>query len=153
MTQDTSKRRVVVNTQYIKDLSFENPGAPASLVAPKSVPNIKLNVDINVQGLQSNLYEVALHVTAKAEADGNSLFLVDVSYAGVFTLNDIPEDEKEAVLLVYCPNILFPYARRVISDATRDGGFPPLMIDPVDFMALYQRRKTEMAPANDSVVN
>lgn len=138
-----SGRQIIINAQYVKDLSFENPGAPASLVAPKGKPNIDLSVDIKAQGLQDNTFEVTLHITAKASVEDKPLFIADLAYGGVFTLNGIEDKDKEAVLLVYCPNMLFPFARRVVADTTRDGGFPPLMIDPIDFFALYASNKQD----------
>lgn len=144
-----STQHIVINTQYIKDLSFENPYAPASLIAPKSKPNIDLSIDIKAQALQEKTFEVILHITAKAKTDEKPLFIIDLSYAGVFTLNSIEEKDKEPVLLVYCPNMLFPFARRIIADVTRDGGFPPLMIDPVDFFALYQKRQNDVTTSKE----
>lgn len=141
-----SERQIIINAQYVKDLSFENPGAPLSLVSPKGKPNIDLSVDIKAQALQGNSFEVVLQITAKATAeDDKPLFIADLAYGGVFTLNGIEDKDREAVLLVYCPNMLFPFARRVIADATRDGGFPPLMVDPIDFFALYSSNKQDNA--------
>lgn len=134
-------RQIAINAQYVKDLSFENPGAPLTLVSPRGKPNIDLSVDIKAQALQENAFEVTLHITAKATVEEKPLFIADLEYGGVFTLNAIEEKDKEAVLLVYCPNMLFPFARRIIADATRDGGFPPLMVDPIDFFALYTANK------------
>lgn len=133
-------RQVVINAQYIKDLSFENPGAPANLVSKGQAPAIDVSVDIQVQGIQEKVFEVALTITANAAVEGKSLFVTELSYAGVFTV-DVPQPEIEPVLMIYCPGMLFPYARRIISDATRDAGFPPLMLDPIDFAALFQQHK------------
>jgi len=93
--------------------------------------------------LPDSVYEVTLQITTKASVEADSLFVVELAYAGLFTLTNIPEDQRELVLLIHCPSILFPFARRVLSDATRDGGFQPLMLDPIDFSALYQQRKAE----------
>jgi preprotein translocase subunit SecB len=136
------QRQIVINIQYIKDLSFENPGAPDSLVGREEAPKIGVSVDVKVQRLAQNSFEVALVVSASAEANEKKLFVVEVAYAGVFTIN-VPEAELEQVLMIYCPNMLFPYVRRVVSDSVRDGGFPPLMLDPIDFAALYIRHKNE----------
>lgn len=144
-------RNIVVNTQYVKDLSFENPLAPASLGMPKNKPNIDLSIDIKAQALQEKTYEVVLHITAKAVSDDKPLFIVDLAYAGIFTLNGIEEKDKEPILLVYCPNMLFPFARRIIADVTRDGGFPPLMVDPVDFFSLYQQKQSQPAVGKEQV--
>ena len=143
--QDVSGQQMAINAQYIKDLSFENPGAPASLLGTKSAPKIDLNVNINVQKLQENTHEVELKITAKATMDSNPLFLAELSYAGVFTLINLAEEHQEQLLLIYCPSILFPFARRIIADITHDGGFPPLMLDPIDFATMYQQNKAEIA--------
>lgn len=131
----------VVKGQYIKDLSFENPGAPQSLLALEQKPNIEVGVDLRAQKLQEGLFELTLRVTAKASADVTTLFLVELSYAGIFQLTNFPADTIESVILVDCPFVLFPFARRVIADVTRDGGFPPLMLDPIDFHSLYMQNK------------
>ncbi len=134
---DTIKRNISINAQYVKDLSFESPNAPFSLTA-KDAPKIDLGVDVQISGLQDNVYEVSLVIRAEAKAADKNVFLAELTYAGVFTL-DVADAERDGILLVYCPNMLFPFARRIIADATRDGGFPPLMLDPVDFTRLYQQ--------------
>lgn len=136
---------VAINGQYVKDLSFENPNAPMSLVPPKSAPKIEVSLNLEAKALPDNVYEVTLQISAKAVSEENNLFVAEVAYAGLFTLQNIPDDQKELILLIHCPSILFPFARRVLADATRDGGFQPLMLDPIDFAALYQQRKE--APA------
>jgi preprotein translocase subunit SecB len=140
------KRQVIINAQYVKDFSFENPGAPENLVNKGDAPKIDVSVDIQVTALQENAYEVALIVSASAKINDKPLFLTELSYGGIFTV-DVPEAEKEPILMIYCPGMLFPYARRIISDATRDGGFPPLMLDPIDFAALFQQHKAHQAKA------
>ena len=135
-----TQRQVVINTQYIKDLSFENPGAPGSLVGNRETPKIDVSVDVQIQKLAPNSFEVALVISANANINDKKLFLVELSYGGIFSIN-VPEEELEPVLMIYCPNILFPYARRIVSDSVRDGGFPPLMLDPIDFAVLYQQHK------------
>lgn len=131
----------IVKGQYIKDLSFENPHAPQSLVATNAKPAIDVNVDLKAQKLQEGVYEMTLHIGARASAEGNTLFLVELAYAGIFQLSNIPADRIEPLMLIDCPFVLFPFARRVISDVTRDGGFPPLMLDPIDFHSLYLQNK------------
>lgn len=143
------QRQVAVNAQYIKDLSFENPGAPESLVSVKEVPKIDVSVDVQITNLQKTAFEVNLVITAKAAFATKDLFLVELSYGGVFTV-DVPEAEREPVLMIYCPSILFPFARRIIADTTRDGGFPPLMLDPIDFASLYQQHKSKPVAAAQS---
>jgi preprotein translocase subunit SecB len=138
----SSHRHIVINMQYVKDLSLENPFAPASLLK-REQPKIDLSVDISVNNVQENAYEVAITITSSATSEETKLFMVELTYAGVFTLINIPEEEKEQALLVHCPSIIFPFARRVIADVTRDAGYMPLMIDPIDFQALYIRKMEE----------
>ena len=145
-TNEAAAPAVAISGQYIKDLSFENPNAPASLANQKEAPKIEVSLNIEAKGLQENMYEVALKVTAKATSENNTLFVAELSYAGLFTLNNVTDEQKELVLLIHCPTILFPFARRVLSDATRDGGFQPLMLEPIDFAALYQQRKAQETP-------
>jgi len=142
----TQTQMFQVKGQYIKDLSFENPHAPQSLVAaPDSRPAIDVNVDLKAQKLQENIYEMTLHIAARAMVEDNTMFLVDLAYAGIFQIANIPENQIEQLIMIEAPFVLFPFARRVISDVTRDGGFPPLMLDPIDFHALYvqNRARTE----------
>lgn len=141
----SAEKQIAVNAQYIKDLSFENPKSPASLIATKERPLIDANVDLQAAKAGDNTYEVALKIRAEAKKDKETIFLVDLVYAGVFTLKNIPEKELEPALLIFCPNLIFPFARRVIADVTRDGGFPPLMLDPIDFGTLYTRKLQQAA--------
>ncbi len=135
----------MVRAQYIKDFSFENPHSPQSLLPKKEQPKMDVTVDINAQQVSEDLYEVALKITAKAESEGAPLFLVDLSYAGLFAIQNMTREQVEPMLFVDCPHIIFPFARRVIADATRDGGFPPLLLEPIDFHRLYQQRKQKAA--------
>ena len=123
--------------QYVKDLSFENPNAPASLQM-QGQPKIEINVNVNARAGGQDMYEVELKVEAAARAPDNSLaFQVELLYAGLFRLTGAPQEAIEPFLVVEAPRILFPFARRVIADAVRDGGFPPLMLEPIDFGGLY----------------
>ena len=139
--------QITVSNQYIKDLSFENPNAPQSLLAGTAPPQIAVNVDVQVRRLGDTLFEAALRLSATAKQGEQTNFVVELVYAGVFVLNNIPPEHLEGVLLVECPRLLFPFARRIIADATRDGGFPPLMLDPIDFMDLYRRSRAEREAA------
>lgn len=132
---------LVVNGQYVKDLSFEVPGAPAIFAEMQGQnPDIPIHVDINAQQLHENTYEVALHLKVEAKLnDGRPVFIVELVYGGIFTVNVAPE-HVQAMLLIECPRMLFPFARNIIADMTRDGGFPPLMIQPIDFIQLYRAR-------------
>ncbi len=139
-TEET-KKHISVEAQYVKDFSFENPGAPASLTKTKATPQIDLSLDIEVHKLsEEDVYEVVLNCAAKALIEGDVLFLVELKYAGIFTLSNFAEDHKSMMLAVYAPSILFPFARKIIADATQSGGFQPLMIDPIDFATLYEKK-------------
>jgi len=142
MTQkEELKKHISVEAQYVKDLSFENPGAPNSLTKTKSIPQIDLSLDIEVHKLSENdVFEVVLNTSAKALIEGETLFIVELQYAGIFTLTNFDETQKSMMLAVYAPSILFPFARKIIADATQSGGFQPLMVDPIDFASLYEKK-------------
>lgn len=129
-----------VLTQYVKDLSFENPNSPNSLLPKEKQPEISININVNANPLSETDFEVVLHLEAKAGQGKDMMFNCDLTYGGIFRLTNIPEEAKHAAVLIECPRMLFPFARQIVSDATRNGGFPPLMIDPVDFARLYQTR-------------
>ena len=133
--------------QYIKDLSFENPRAPHSLLSLREPPAIEINVDLSAQRLQENTFELTMHLAARAIMDKTTLFLTDLSYAGIFDVITPNEADYEMLVLVDCAFLLFPFARRVIADVTRDGGFPPLQIEPVNFAALYEQNKGQVKRA------
>ncbi|WP_439534705.1 protein-export chaperone SecB [Polymorphobacter sp.] len=132
--------QVSILTQYVKDLSFENPNAPASLQA-EGQPRIDVNVGVNARRAADNMYEVELKISATAMVGETTSFVVDLLYAGVFGLANVPEEALEPFLIIEAPRILFPFARRIVADATRDGGFPPLMLDPIDFHSLYMAQR------------
>jgi preprotein translocase subunit SecB len=133
---DEPMPQVAIITQYVKDLSFENPNAPASLQT-QGQPKIDVNVGVNARKAADNIYEVELKISARADTDGNATFMVELLYAGLFGLQNVPDEAVEPFCIIEGPRMLFPFARRIIADATRDGGFPPLMLDPIDFGALY----------------
>ncbi len=126
--------------QYLKDLSFENPNAPNSLTLQGVQPQININVNVNANQLGENDYEVMLELEAHAEHEKQVIFHVELTYAGIFRLENIPQEMLGPAVLIECPRMLFPFARRILADATRDGGFPPLMLDPIDFAAMYAQR-------------
>jgi preprotein translocase subunit SecB len=128
--------QVAILTQYVKDLSFENPNAPNSLQV-QAQPRIDVNVGVNARKVADDVFEVELKITAKADVDGNAAFMVELVYAGLFGLKHVPDEALEPFCIIEGPRILFPFARRIIADAVRDGGFPPLMLDPIDFGQLY----------------
>mgnify|MGYP002778085392 CR=1 FL=1 len=139
--------QVAILTQYVKDLSFENPNAPASLQA-QGQPKIDVNVGVNAKRAADNVYEVELKISAKAEIDGAATFMVELLYAGLFGLQHVPDEALEPFCIIEAPRILFPFARRIIADAVRDGGFPPLMLDPIDFGALYMAQQQQGQTGN-----
>ena len=126
--------------QYLKDLSFENPNAPQSLNTPANQPEISISVNVNARTISPTDFEVELHLNAKASHNDKVVFAAELLYAGVFRLENIPQEALHPVVLIECPRMLFPFARQVLADATRNGGFPPLMLDPIDFAAMYQKR-------------
>ncbi len=132
-----------VLAQYIKDLSFENPHAPHSLRPREDSPEINININVNANPLSETDFEVELKLEASAGEGADAMFTVELIYGGVFRLTNIPEEAVAPAILIECPRLLFPFARQVVADATRNGGFPPLMIDPVDFAALFQQRMAE----------
>ena len=126
--------------QYTKDFSFENPNAPQSLAPQPKQPDINIAVNVNARNLATNDFEVELHLDAKAMSDGKVVFAAELLYAGIFRLENFPQNLLHAAVLIECPRMLFPFARQIMAEATRNGGFPPLMLDPIDFAAMYQRR-------------
>ncbi len=140
----TGEPGIHVLGQYIKDLSFENPNAPASLAPGENPPQLNVNVNVNARRIGESDVEVELKMEATAQRDGKPMFVTEVTYAGVFQIQNVPADHMQPIMLIECPRLLFPFARQILADATRQGGFPPLMIDPVDFAALY-RQKLERA--------
>jgi preprotein translocase subunit SecB len=131
--------------QYTKDLSFENPNAPRSLSNQDgSAPNIQIQVNVNAQPIGGDDFEVELKLDGTAGTKPNLMFSFELNYAGVFRLRNIPQEHIGGVLMVECPRLLFPFARQIVANAVRDGGFPPLYMDPIDFLALYQQRVAEL---------
>lgn len=129
--------------QYIKDLSFENPNAPRSLAPQVQAPNIAISVNVNARQLSETDFEVELTLEGKAGEAPNLLFSFELLYAGVFRVQNIPADNVHPVVMIECPRLLFPFARQIVADAVRNGGFPPLFIDPIDFATLYRQRLAE----------
>ncbi len=141
--QPQGNPQVSIAAQYVKDISFESPGAPNSLRPSEEKPSINVSVDVKAKNLGKDTYEVELKIGATAKRKDDVVFICETTFAGVFVLQNMPEQELQPALLIFCPNLLFPYARRIVSDLTRDGGFPALMLDPIDFARLYQQRMAE----------
>ena len=135
----SGQAQVGIVAQYIKDLSFEAPGAPAQISQP---PQIELGVDLKARRVEPEFYEVELKLRVVAKTAEKPLFLLELAYAGLFRVVGLPEDAIQPLLLIQAPHMMFPFARRIVADVVRDGGMPPLMIDPIDFAALYQAKLT-----------
>jgi preprotein translocase subunit SecB len=131
-----------IRAQYVKDLSFENPRAP-HVLQQREQPRIELQVQVGSRALGSDHYEIELHLTARARHGEELAFLAELVYAGTFLATNLPDEKMRPLLLVEGPRLLFPFARRVLADCTRDGGFPPLLIEPIDFVALYKRSEAQ----------
>jgi preprotein translocase subunit SecB len=123
--------------QYIRDLSFENPGAPGSILAGGPNPGFAVSINVAVKKQTDEVYAVELTLNAKAEREKTLLFNVELIYGGVFRVRNVPENQLPALLMVECPRLIFPFARQVLANVVQQGGFPPLMMEPVDFQALY----------------
>ena len=142
--QENKNFQFIINTQYLKDLSFENPKAPNSLKVFNTKPEIKIDVDIKSKSLKDHgedIFEVDLMIKGSTSVENEIMFVVEAIYSGIFTIKTAPNDVLEKVLLIECPKFLFPFLRSIIASSTRDGGFPPLMITPIDFVSLYESKK------------
>jgi preprotein translocase subunit SecB len=142
--------------QYLKDLSFENPNAPQSLGVQLAQQEVQIAVNVNARTLTPTDFEVELHIEAKATQEAKAVFAAELLYAGVFRLENIPQEALHPVVLIECPRMLFPFARQILAEATRNGGFPPLYLDPIDFAGLYQKRavqsRTQDSPSTPASV-
>ena len=140
---DAGKAKLNVLAQYVKDLSFESPGAPASLRGRDKAPGININVNVAANPLSDSEFDVTLTLNAKATFEKDVLFNVELVYGGVFRIEGFQQEHMLPLLFIECPRLLFPFARQIISDATRNGGFPPLMLDPIDFAQMFQQKLAE----------
>jgi preprotein translocase subunit SecB len=131
--------------QFIRDLSFENPHAPESLRGGTAQPQIDLGVEMNARSREDGFFEVDLKLSAKASREEGAVFVVELLYGGVFQIAGVAAEDLEPVLLIECPRYLFPFARKIIADVTSDGGYPPFMLDPIDFAGVYTARKAQEA--------
>lgn len=129
--------------QFIRDLSFENPRVPESLRQGAAQPQIEMNVEMNARGREDGFFEVDLKLSARASRDDGPVFMVELLYGGVFQVTGVPAEQLEPVLLVECPRFLFPFARRIIADVTSEGGYPPFLLEPIDFGGVYAARQAE----------
>ena len=136
--------------QYIRDLSFENIAAQKNLGNSAS-PEINVQVNLDARKGDNDNYEVILKLTINADADEKKVFLLEIDYAGVFHVENVPEDQLHPFLMIECPRILFPFVRQIVRNTTADGGYPPLNVDPIDFMALYRSELQRQADAKETV--
>jgi preprotein translocase subunit SecB len=139
--------RMTMHTQFVRDLSFENPRGPAALNDPDDKPQVEVQVNVETKRTaeHADRYEVALKINATAKKKAGPAFLLELDYCGVFEITGFGDNVLAQVLLVECPRLLFPFARRIAADAVRDGGFPTLFLDPIDFLGLYRQRLSEEA--------
>lgn len=142
-TEARAEPGVRVLAQFIRDLSFENPRATEVLRAGGAQPQIEMGVEMNARGREDGFFEVDLKLSARATRDDGPVFHIELLYGGVFAIEGVGAEDIEPVLLIECPRFLFPFARRVIADVTSDGGFPPFLLDPIDFAGVYAARKAQ----------
>ncbi|HEY5071645.1 MAG TPA: protein-export chaperone SecB [Caulobacteraceae bacterium] len=129
--------------QYVRDLSFESPHAPESLRGGAAQPQIDLGVELNVRGRDDGLYEVEVKLTARAAREADTVFHIELAYAGLFEVVGVSQADLEPVLMIECPRYLFPFVRRLIADLSGEGGFPPFMLEPIDFAGIYAARRAQ----------
>ena len=139
--------QIGVLAQYVKDFSFENPNAPRSMAPSTQQPAISIQIGVDAAPMSGSDVEVTLRLEGKAESQGMLLFGFELLYCGVFRIQNVPPDSLQPVVLIECPRLLFPFAREIVAAATRNGGFPPLLLEPVDFVALYRQRMAAAQPA------
>lgn len=142
-TEARAEPGVRVLAQFIRDLSFENPRATEVLRAGGAQPQIEMGVEMNARGRDDGFFEVDLKLSARATREDGPVFHIELLYGGVFAIEGVGAEDIEPVLLIECPRFLFPFARRIISDVTTDGGFPPFLLDPIDFAGVYAARKAQ----------
>jgi len=145
----TEQPQLTVVTQYIKDFSFENPNAPNSLIGTKQAPKIDIQINVGATPLSETDIEVTLNLEGRAKIDETMLFSFELAFGGVFRILNVPQENMSPIVLIECPRLLFPFAREIIATTVRNGGFPPLLLDPVDFVALY-RQRIDQLQANES---
>jgi preprotein translocase subunit SecB len=126
--------------QYVKDFSFENPNAPRSLAPSQEQPQLNVQINVGVAQLAATDYEVTLKLEGKAESQGMVLFAFDLTFSGMFRIQNIPQEHIQPMVMIECPRLLFPFAREIVATAVRNGGYAPFLLDPVDFVSLYHQR-------------
>ena len=147
----TQPAQVRVMGQFIKDLSFENPSVGRVAIEPNEQPNIRIEVNVNAQNVGPNMFESVIELKANCSAKAGMLYDLEIQYGALLQLENIPEESLEPFLLINCPALTFPFVRRLVADITREGGFPPLLLDPIDFGNLYVQRRQQAAQGTASV--
>jgi preprotein translocase subunit SecB len=145
--QPQAMPQIGVLAQYVKDLSFENPNAPRSMAPTGQQPTINIQVNVDAAPIAATDFEVTLRLEGKAESQGMLLFGFELVFAGAFRVQNVPADSLQPVVLIECPRLLFPFAREIVATAVRNGGFAPLLLDPIDFVSLYRQRLAAAQPA------
>ena len=140
---DRPQPQLTLHSQFLQDLSFENPQGARGLAPADVKPTIQVNLNVDTRRMGETLWEVAVKITANATREDTTCFLAEIDYRGVFSLTGVDETVAPGIVMVEGPRMLFPFARRIVADAVRDGGFPPLMLEPVDFVALYRNRSVK----------
>lgn len=131
--------RLQMLTQHIRDLSFENIAVQKGLTAVDGKPEVKVTINLDVQQRGGDRYEVAIKVNVDSKVGESQIFILELDYAGLFLVQNVPQDQLHPLLMIECPRLVFPYVRRVVGDVTRDGGYPPLNLDQIDFLTLYRQ--------------
>ena len=144
-TQANAKNMpLMIHSQYVKDISFENPNAPQTLLPGRKGPEIDVNINMGMREIEDekmkNLYEVTLILAATAKREDTTYFLAEVQYCALVSLQDVPEQQHHPMLLIETPKIMFPFARQILADLTSNGGYPPLLLNPIDFQSMYMER-------------
>ncbi len=147
-TGELSQPQISVVAQYTKDFSFENPNAPRSLMLTGQPPQIAIQINVEGKPVSDTDFEVELRIEAKGELDNETMFGLELIYAGLFRFGNIPQEHLHPVVMIECPRLLFPFAREIVASVVRSGGYPPLLLEPVDFAALYRQRMNQMPPGD-----
>ncbi len=147
---DRTPPELRLHTQFLLDLSFENPQGARSIARTGEKPEIQVNLNVDSRELQESFYEIGLRITVNAGKDGEPWFVVELDYRGVFSVTGAEGGSRAPILLIEGPRMLFPFARRIIADVVRDGGFPPLLMEPVDFVGIYRQHVRARQAGNGS---
>jgi len=145
--------QIAVLAQYVKDLSFENPHAPRSLTPTSQQPTINIQINVDAAPVSETDFEVTLRLEGKADAQGMVLYSFELVFAGMFRVMNVPADSLQPFVLIECPRLLFPFAREIVATAVRNGGFPPLLLNPIDFVDLYRQRMAATQPPPSPPLN